>query len=181
MRSTSKIPWKKRSYYIYYIIYAGFRLPVSHSRTTSMSHIFVMRQSVLPLHSHRSPRRNPCYRDILHSTTSASQTAKKSKPFKSRKHSWNTYFWMHNRVLTCTIVELILFSVKLQVCFLQEPEFCFRPWRSTFEKGKTLHQSKISTLDNSKLLGSPFIIFKAFSGSWASLQAMVLQPLTSER
>lgn len=107
--------------------------------------------------------------------------SKKSKPFKSRKHSWNRYFWMHNRVLTCTIVKLILFSVKLQVCFLQEPEFCFILWRSTFQKGKALHQSKISTLDNSKLLGSPFIIFKAFSCSWASLQAMVLQPLTSER
>lgn len=30
------------------MIYAGFRFPLSHSRTTSMPHIFVMRQSVLP-------------------------------------------------------------------------------------------------------------------------------------
>lgn len=90
--------------------------------------------------------------------------SEKFKPFKSRKHSWNSYFWMHNRVLTSTIVELILFSVKLQVCFLQQPEFCFVLQRSTLQKGKALHRSNISTLDHSKLLGSPFIIFEAFSG-----------------
>lgn len=134
---------------------------------------------MLPLHSHRSPRtrKNTCYR----SNYLRKSDSKKFKSFKSRKHSWNRYFWMHNRVLTCTIVELILFSIKLQVCFLQQPEFCLVLRRSTLQTGKALHQSKVSTLDHSKLLGSPFIIFKAFSGSWASLQAMVPQPLTSER
>lgn len=78
-------------------------------------------------------------------------------------------------VPTCSVFALVPFSVKLQFRFLQQPELGITLERSTFQKGKTLHQHQVSTLDHSRLLGWPVTTLEAFSGSWASLPATELQ------
>lgn len=68
---------------------------------------------------------------------------------------------------------LILFSIKLHVCFLQQPELRTVQERGSLQKGKKkkkgLHQSKIPTLDHKKLLSQAVIILNALLDIWASL------------
>lgn len=103
-------------------------------------------------------KRNTCYKATLRLTASESKTAKNSKDVIKAKNLG--VYGCRLAYQPVAFFELILFSAKLQVCFLQPPELCTVQERGTIKrrrkmkkkKKKNLHQSKISTLDYSKLL-----------------------------
>lgn len=79
-------------------------------------------------------KRNTCYKATLHLTASKSKTAKNSMDVIQAKNLG--VYGCRLAYQPVAFFELVLFSIKLQVCFLQQPELCTVQERGTIKKKK---------------------------------------------